>query len=194
MSYFNIKEKHWWSKRKQYFMRKIPWSLQKCRNSGHQNKKIDQEGCGKCDIYKKNRWSKSKPSVVISRANHFNSVVAMNLNEFGKVNVLWRVWAFTRMIKGIVLKDTFAEKVIKGLHGWWCINFEYTAVGSYWDNGRELKNFKIEELRNYLGFNVEFGPSFLPWSNGINERNRYNADKAASKIMGEDKTLQEAVI
>ena len=44
-------------------------------------------------------------------------------------------------------------------------------------------------------FTNKLGPTFSPWSNGINERNHYIVDVAVKKIMGEDQkiTLQEAV-
>ena len=48
---------------------------------------------------------------------------------------------------------------------------------------------------NKLGIKIEFGPAFLPWSNGINERNHYSCDVIVKKIMEEDSkiSLQDAV-
>ena len=70
-----------------------------------------------CDICKKNGRSKPGPSVAIPRATDFNSVVAIDLKEFGKEIILWMVCGFTRFIKGIVLKNKSSNSVLKGLHG-----------------------------------------------------------------------------
>ena len=148
-----------------------------------------------CEICEKSGRSKSKPSVAIPRATDFNSVVTLDLKEFGNTNVLWMICGFTKMLKGAVLKDKTADSVIKGLHGGWCMNYGYPTVGFYADNGGEFKNYKMEEFTSKLGIKVEFSPAYSPWSNGINERNHYSADVAVKKIMEEDKkiTLQDTV-
>ena len=87
-----------------------------------------------CEICKKNGRSKSRPSVAIPRATDFNSVVTLDLKQFGNTNVLWMVCAFTKLIKGVVLKDKSA-----GLHRRWCRNFGHSTVGFYADNGGELR-------------------------------------------------------
>ena len=53
----------------------------------------------------------------------------------------------------------------------------------------------MEELISKLGLKMEFGPSYSPWLNRINERNHYSCDVINSKIIAEDKkiSLQEAV-
>lgn len=58
-----------------------------------------------------------------------NAMIILDLKESGKMYVHWIVCAFTRMIKGIVLKDKKAESDIKGLHTGWCLNFCYPSVG-----------------------------------------------------------------
>ena len=68
------------------------------------------------------------------------------------------VCAFTKLIKGVVLKDKSADSVIKGLHGGWCMNFGYPTVGFYADNGGEFRNYKMEEFTSKLGITVEFSP------------------------------------
>ena len=36
---------------------------------------------------------------------------------------------------------------------------------------------------------INFGPTYLPWSNGINERNHYSADQVVKKIREGNKKL-----
>ena len=37
-----------------------------------------------------------------------------------------------------------------------------------------------------LGIKIEFSPSYSPWSNGLNERNHYSADRIVRKLMVEN--------
>ena len=67
-------------------------------------RKLIKEVVENCDICKKNRRSKPRPSVAIPRATDFNSVIAIDLKQFGKEIILWMFYGFTRFIKGIILK------------------------------------------------------------------------------------------
>ena len=51
--------------------------------------------------------------VAIPRASDFNTVATFDLKEFGKLYVLWMVCVFTKMIKGMVMKDKKAETLIE---------------------------------------------------------------------------------
>ena len=53
----------------------------------------------------------------------------------------------------------------------------------------------MEEFASKLRLKIKFMPAYSPWSNGINERNHYNCDIIAKKIMEEDNKvgLGEAV-
>ena len=81
---------------------------------------------------------KIKTAVAIPRASDFNSVITLDLKEIGNVNVLWMVCAFTRIMKGVVLKEKRAETVIRSLLGRWCMNYGFPAVGFYADNRVEF--------------------------------------------------------
>ena len=50
--------------------------------------------------------------------------------------ILWMVCAFTRFVKGLVMKDKMAETILKGLHGSWCMDLGFPTVGFWADNGR----------------------------------------------------------
>ena len=62
-------------------------------------KKID-EGVDKCAICKKNSCSKSKPTVAISKATDFSSIVSVDLKIFRDKYILLMVCACTRFIQG----------------------------------------------------------------------------------------------
>ena len=54
-----------------------------------------------------------KSILAIPRASDFNAVVTIDLKEFGKVYELWMVCVFTKMIKGMVMRDKKAETLIE---------------------------------------------------------------------------------
>ena len=139
-----------------------------------------------CEICKKNSRSKSKPSVAISRATVFNSVVSFDLKSIGDKYILWMICAFTKFVKGVVVKNKQPDTIIKALHGSWCMDLGYPMVGFWCDNGGEFCNAKMEEFVNKLGLKIEFTPSYSPWSNGVNERNHYSCDVIVKKVMEQD--------
>ena len=149
----------------------------------------------KCEICKRNSRSNSEPSVAISKATVFNSTVAIDLKVIGDKYIFWMVCACTRFIKGRVLKDKNPESIMEALHRGWCLPYGYPTAGFWCDNGGEFRNSKMEEYVNKLGIKIKFIPAYLPWSNGVNERNHYNCDVIVKKIMDEDKkvSLGEAV-
>ena len=168
------------------------------RNAGKldsQTRKFIRETVENCEICQQNMRSRSKPSIAIPRATDFNAIVTLDLKEVGKKYILWMVDAFTRLITGAVLKDKKAETVLDKIENEWCLRYGYPSVGFYADNGGEFRNYKLEEFVSKMGIKIEFSPAYSPWSNGLNERNHYSADKTVKKIMDEKKniSLEEAV-
>ena len=51
----------------------------------------------------------------------------------------------------------------------------------------------MEEFVSKIGIKIEFSPSYSPWSNGLNERNHYSADRIVRKLMNEGVLLELAV-
>ena len=139
-----------------------------------------------CKVCKKAKKSNSKPTVAIPRATDFNSVVAIDLKIMGDENILWMVCAFTKFIKGIVIKDKNPETIIKGIHEAWCLDVGYPTIGFWADNGGEFRNMKMEEFVSKLGIKIDFTPAYSPWSNGVNERNHYSCDIIVKKVMEDD--------
>ena len=68
-------------------------------------------------------------------------------------------------------------------------------VGFWSDNGREFRNSNMEEFVNKLRVKFKFTPAYLPWSNGVYERNHYSIEVINKKVMEQDLKLviQEAV-
>ena len=73
--------------------------------------------------------SKSRPVVAIPSASDFNAVVTMDSKEFSKMCILWMICTFTKIIKGMVIKNKKNECVINSPPKGWCFNFGYPSVG-----------------------------------------------------------------
>lgn len=136
--------------------------------------KIIKEVVESWEIYCENGMSKSRPAVDIPRATDLNAVSTLDLKKYGKKYIFWMVCAISKIIKGMVIKDKKAEKVIQTVHKGWYMNFGYPSVAFYADNCCEFKNCKMEEFVSKMGLKIEFGPAFSFWSKGINERNHHS--------------------
>ena len=68
------------------------------------------------------------------------------------------------------------------------MNMGFPSQEFFADNGGEFANIKLDELTSKLGLTVKFGPSYSPWSNGLNERNHASADITIKKLMEEQRT------
>ena len=77
----------------------------------------------------------------------------------------------------------------------WCCQLGYPSQGFWADNGGEFQNNAMIEFVEKCQLTLKFGPSYSPWSNGLNERNHGVCDVIVKKAMETDKTLtlQEAV-
>ena len=103
----------------------------------------------------------------------------------GDKHILWMVDAFSRMLAGAVIKDKKAETILEKLEQEWCLRFGYPSVGFNADNGGEFRNYKMEVFVSKMGINIEFSPTYSPWSHGLNERNHYSADRIERKLLDE---------
>ena len=160
-----------------------------------QVRKSIKKVCENCVVCQKFKKSQSRPKVALPKVTDFNQVVTLDLKQFGEKFVLWAVDSFTRFIQGVVLKNKQAETVVEAIQTIWCLRFGYPSRGFWADNGAEFQNKESLELMSKLGLKIEFGPTYSPWSNGINERNHYSADIVVRKAQETDKnlSLQKAV-
>lgn len=129
------------------------------------------------------------------KVTDFNQIIILDLKQFGENYVLWAGNSFTHFIQRIVSKNKQADTVVDALQTIWCLQFRYPSKGFWVDNGKEYQNKDMIELLFKLWLKIEFGPTYLPWSNGIKERNHYSADIVVHKAQETDKTLslQKAV-
>ena len=103
-----------------------------------------------CKVCKTVRRSRPKPSVAISQAGDFNTIISMDLKSIGDKYILWMVCACTRFVKGVVVKNKQPETIIKALHEEWCLNVGFPTMGFWSNNGGEFRNIKMEEFVNKL--------------------------------------------
>merc|ERR1711889_47621 len=141
-----------------------------------------------CKICQKFGRSMVKPKIVLPNASSFNEIVTLDLKQFGNKHVLWCIDSFTRFIQGKLLRNKKAETILNTINECWNLPFGIPAVGFYADNGTEFKNIKMDELISKLGISINYGPSYSPWSNGINEINHASCDLTIKKLM-EDKKI-----
>ena len=160
-----------------------------------QTKKVIQKVIKECIPCQKYKKSLGIPKVAIPTVTEFNQKVTVDLKHFKEYNILWMVDAFTRFITGVVLKNKEAKTVLHAITQSWCEKYGYPTEGFWADNGLEFQNKEMESLASAMGITIKFGPTYSPWSNGLNERNHYSADLTVKKVMEENNTitLEEAV-
>ena len=142
-----------------------------------------------CKVCQKFGKSMVKPRVALhGKAGSFNEIVTLDLKQFGAKYVLWCVDAFTRFVQGKIIGNKKAETIVNAVVECWNLPFGIPSVGYFADNGAEFKNVKMDELVSKLGINIKYGPAYILWSNGINERNHASCDIIIKKLM-EDKKI-----
>ena len=87
-----------------------------------------KEAVEECEAHKKNVRSRSRPAMAIPRVSDFIPVVTVDLKEIGKVYILWMVCVFTKVIRGMVMKDKKADTIIENLHEGWYLNNGFLLV------------------------------------------------------------------
>ena len=96
--------------------------------------------------------------------------------------------SWTKLIQGELINNKKVETVIDAINTAWNYNVGYPSVEYFADNGGEFANIKLDKLTSKLDLTVKFGPSYSPWSNGINEWNYASADIMIQKMMEDKKT------
>ena len=64
------------------------------------------------------------------------------------------VCAFTKLMKGVLVRDDKAESVIFNLYKGWCQNYCLPSVGFYADSRGQFRNYKMEEFVSNLGLQI----------------------------------------
>ena len=143
----------------------------------------------RCKICEKMKRSMSKPKIALPKAQDFNQIVTLDLKEMDGKYILWMICSFTRFMLGKVLPNKKAETILEALNSKWNYMVGFPSEGYWADNGGEFANVKMDELCSKLNMKIKFGPSYSPWSNGINERNHAAADITIKKLLN-DSTLK----
>ena len=99
--------------------------------------------------------------------------------------ILWMICSFTRFMLGKVIPNKKADTIVDALTSKWNYTVGFPSEGYWADNGGEFANVKMDELCSKLNLRIKFGPSYSPWSNGINERNHASADITIKKLLSE---------
>ena len=141
-----------------------------------------------CHVCQKFQKSVKRPKVTLPKSSSFNKVVTLDLKEMGSKYILWMVDSFTKFIQGKLIHNKMAETVIDAINTAWNCYVGYPSIGYFADNGREFANIKLDELTSEHSRTLKFGPSYSPWSNGINEWNHASADIMIRKMMEDKKT------
>ena len=130
----------------------------------------------------------TRPKVALPKSRSFNEVVTLDLKEFGSKYILWMINSFTRFIQGKLIINNKVDTIIQALTDSWCMSVGFPSQEFFGNIGGEFANIKLDELTSKLGLTVKFGPSYSPWSNGLNKRNQASADITIKKLMYEYKT------
>ena len=102
---------------------------------------------------------------------------------------------YTRFAVVKVLKKKEMDEIVKNLEQAWFLVFGRPSTRLWSYNGKEFANKAMYAFARKCGVEIEFGPSYAPWSNGLNERNHALADKAVHCFLKDHPRagLQEAV-
>ena len=97
--------------------------------------------------------------------------------------------SFTHFIKGKLIDNKKADTIISALMDSWCMSVGFPTTGFFADNRGEFANIKHEKITSKLGLMVRFGPTYSPWSNGLNEKKTSSVDVTMEKMIEDMKML-----
>ena len=156
-----------------------------------------EEVTNNCKVCKyKFRKTPPRPKVGLPVSRNFNQCVSIDLKgPFNKKYILYCVDTFSRLTRGIIIKDKNPNTIVKGLIDCWILGKGIgpgMPVKFIFDNGREFTNPKVIDLAEKFGLPLSnVTAAYSPYSNGICERNHAVVDKMMAKMMASDPTLDE---
>ena len=164
------------------------------------HKKMLDDIRSRCNQCIKHSKAQPKNKASFLKALEFNECVSLDLKDMMKWNryILYCVCEFSKLTKGIVLKDKTALSVLEGFNKCWIIGQGMgpgIPTRMLADNGKEFTNEMLSEFLNKLGVNLKFSAFYSPFQNGTNERNHSTVDILVEKLMADDANLklQDAV-
>ena len=164
-------------------------------NSDDETLDIVKEVSNSCKVCLKHKRTPSDPKVGMPLACDFNQCVTLDLR--GPINVqkhyiLYAIDSFSRLTRGIIIKNKQPETVVKAILDVWVLG---KGVGPgvpekfYFDNGGEFCNSSVIDLAEKYGISMHgITAANSPFSNGLCERNHAVVDTMMRKIKaGDDK-------
>ena len=149
----------------------------------------------KCEVCRKFKKSPSKPKVSLPMSDDFNQCVALDLKELNKKYILYCVCTFTRLTRGVIIKNKLPKTIVSGIIQCWILG---NGIGPgvpgkfLFDNGGEFNNPEVLDLAEKYGMKMHaVTAAHSPYSNGICEKNHEIVDRMMSKIMADDKDISE---
>ena len=149
-----------------------------------------------CSQFKK---SPPRPRVGLPAANDFNEIVGLDLKVVDQKRghyILWMVDLFSKLIKGVFLKDKTPASIIEGIVSRWVIGDGggpgHPRKGFWSDNGGEFLNQELIDYAASQNIQIKMTAANAPWQNGCVERNHATADIIYQKLMDEDPNMSNS--
>ena len=153
-----------------------------------------------CKICRKLKKTSPRPKVGLPKADNFNQIVGLDLKVFGNGdNILWLVDLFTKVIKGVYIKDKKAETIVNAIIDSWIVGQGFgpghPTKYFYSDNGGEFLNHHVVNFAASMDTTIKMTAGSAPWQNGCVERHHATADIVYEKIRAEKPEIspQEAI-
>ena len=120
-----------------------------------------------CKICRKLQKAPPRPKIGLPKVDNFNQIVGLDLKVFGNGdNILWLIDSFTKVIKGVYIKDKKVETIVNAIIDSWIVGQGFgpghPTKYFYSDNGGEFlkhistrlqikqnKYVRYERLRDY---------------------------------------------
>ena len=155
----------------------------------------------KCEICRKFAKSPSRPKVGFPVSRDFNQCVALDLkdNKRTKSYILYCIDTFSRLTRGLIIKDKKPATIVKGIQDCWILG---KGIGPgipqqfLFDNGGEFNNRETLDLAEKNGIKLQgVTAAHSPWSNGLCEKNHHVCDRMMAKLqMSNDKLKDQEAL
>ena len=111
-----------------------------------------------------------------------------------KEYILYCICTFTRLTRGVIIKDKKPDTIVKGILDCWVLG---KGIGPgipgkfLFDNGGEFNNPKVIDLAEKHGIKMHgTTAAHSPFSNGLCEKNHELVDRMMAKMMADDHKLK----
>ena len=121
--------------------------------------KLVDEVSNECEICRRFKKTPSRPKVALPVSSDFNQCIALDLAERinNKEYILYCICTFSRLTRGIIIKDKKASTIVRGILDCWVLG---KGIGPgmpskfIFDNGGEFNNSDVIDLAEKYGKNM----------------------------------------